>query len=91
MEKSNRIKMVKGSFEWSDLGSFESLFDYFKGKSSYVQGTNLIIAEDYVEVFGVEQMLIVQHKGALLIMPIAESQEVKNIYNKLNRNNSNLL
>jgi mannose-1-phosphate guanylyltransferase len=45
MEKSDKIKVVKGTFEWSDLGSNEALFDYFSTKGAYVKDSNLIIAE----------------------------------------------
>ncbi len=32
MEKSKNVKVVKGLFEWSDLGSFEALYEYFLEK-----------------------------------------------------------
>jgi mannose-1-phosphate guanylyltransferase len=28
MERSKKIKVVSSQFEWSDLGSFESVYDY---------------------------------------------------------------
>src|SRR5690554_5811890 len=30
MEKSNKIKVVSSNFEWSDMGSFEAMYDYLK-------------------------------------------------------------
>lgn len=83
MEKSDKLKVVPGYFEWSDLGSFESLFDYFKTKSAYVCGSNLVIASDYVELHGLENVMIIQNKGALLVMPLTMSQDVKKIYERL--------
>ena len=84
MEKSTRIKMVEGNFYWSDLGSFESLYEYFKTKNQYIIGTNLVITDNLeVEINGLENMLIIQSKENLLIMPLSESQEVKKIYERL--------
>jgi len=84
MEKSKRIKMVRGDFYWSDLGSFEALYEYFKPRNKYVVGTNLVIAENLkIELQGIENTLIIQSKENLLMMPLSESQEVKKIYERL--------
>lgn len=92
MEKSERIKVVKGTFEWSDLGSFEALYDYFATKGMYVQGSNLVIAESaHVELHGLQDTLVVQSKDAILVMPIKQSQDVKKIYEKLKQTHSNLI
>lgn len=89
MEQSQRIAMVEGHFYWSDLGSFESLFEYFKAKNKHIIGTNLVIAENLeVEINGLENMLVIQSKENLLIMPLSESQEVKKIYERLLSENS---
>jgi len=91
MEKSSKIKVVPSFFEWSDLGSFESLYDYFKSKSNYVSGTNLVIANDHVELIGLNNVMVIQNNGALLIMPLNKSQEVKKIYERLIREQSDLI
>src|SRR5690606_30006471 len=36
MERSKKIKVVSSSFHWSDLGSFESLYDYLKEQGQEV-------------------------------------------------------
>jgi len=83
MEQSDRIKVVQGNFDWSDLGSFSSLFEYFSSKSLNLSGSNLIIAEDHVELHGLENVMVIQHEGAILVMPLDQSQEVKTIYERL--------
>ena len=84
MEKSNKIKAVKGDFIWSDLGSFESLFEYFAKKGMYVKDSNLIIAESaHVELHGLENVMVIQSGDAVLVMPLNQSQEVKKIYDRL--------
>jgi mannose-1-phosphate guanylyltransferase len=91
MEKSDKIKVIPGFFEWSDLGSFESLYDYFRSKSAYVSGSNLVIANDHVELHGLENVMVIQNHGALLIMPLSMSQEVKKIYERLDREGRGLV
>lgn len=92
MEKSSKIKVVKGAFAWSDLGSFEALFEYFSIKGAYVQGSNLIIAETaHVELHGVENMMVIQSADSILVMPISQSQDVKNIYQRLLTTNIKLI
>jgi mannose-1-phosphate guanylyltransferase len=60
MEHSKKIKMVEGNFYWSDLGSFEALYEYFKTKNKYIRGSNLVITEDVeVELQGLENMLVI--------------------------------
>lgn len=92
MEKSDKIKVVKGTFEWSDLGSYEALFDYFSAKGAYVKDSNLIIAETaHVELHGLENMMVVQSGEAILVMPLNQSQSVKNIYENLLKTNTKLI
>ncbi len=92
MEKSKKIKVVNGKFEWSDLGSFEALFEYFSEKGVYVQGTNLVIAESaHVEMHGLENTLLVQSNDSILVMPINQSQDVKRIYERIKETHSKLI
>ncbi|EKB49133.1 mannose-1-phosphate guanylyltransferase [Cecembia lonarensis] len=91
MERSDRIKVVRSQFKWSDLGSFESLFEYFREKSAFVSGSNLIITDDQVELHGLENVMVIQHQGALMVMPLSMSQEVKKIYERLAKEGSALV
>lgn len=92
MEQSKKIKVVKGMFDWSDLGSFEALYEYFASKGAYVRDSNLIIAETaHVELHGLKNMMVIQSGGAILVMPIAESQAVKKIYERLLKTNKKLI
>jgi mannose-1-phosphate guanylyltransferase len=91
MEHSKRIKVVQGTFDWSDLGSFEALYDYFALNGAYVQDSNLVIAETaHVELHGLKDMMVIQSADAILVMPIAESQSVKKIYERLLKTNKKL-
>lgn len=92
MERSQKIKVVKGEFIWSDLGSYEALFDYFSSKNQFVQNSNLVIAENaHVELHGIENTMVIQSGDSILVMPIHQSQEVKKIYEKLAKEGSKLV
>jgi mannose-1-phosphate guanylyltransferase len=92
MQKSDKIKVVKGTFEWSDFGSYEALFDYFSTKGAFVKDSNLIITETaYVELHGLENMMVVQSGEEILVMPLNQSQSVKKTYKNLLKTNTKLI
>ena len=92
MEKSKKIKVVHGTFDWSDLGSFEALYEYFSKKGMYVKDSNLVIAESaHVELHGLENTMVIQSGASILVMPINQSQEVKKIYERLAKEGSKLV
>lgn len=92
MENSKRLKIVKGTFKWSDLGSFESLFEYFSSRGEFVQGSNLVITDNlHVELHGLEDVMVIQEGERLLVMPLRESQKVKSIYENLQQSNPDLI
>ncbi len=93
MEQSKRIKVIPFSFDWSDLGSFESLWDYLDkndinntGKNNLALGT-----KKHVEFLGLENLVYVETEDAILIMPKNMSQDVKKIYERLEKENPGLL
>jgi len=95
MEKSDKIKMAVSSFEWNDVGSFDSLIqemDLTDGieidskNSFYYSDTNKLIA-----TIGVEDLIIIDTKDALLISKKGETQKVKELVKKLKSINPSLL
>ena len=92
-EKSNKLKVFASNFNWSDLGFFDVLFGYFENQNSkFIQNGNLIITKNKtVEIFGLDNIVVVDTNDALLIMSKTESQKVKSIYEKLEKNNSTLI
>lgn len=93
MERSRKIKVVKGTFDWSDLGSFESVYDYLKSNGHEVdeKGNMVIGSEKYVAFVGLENAIFVYTDDANLILQKENAQEVKKVYNKLNKLNSRFL
>ncbi|MGV8815449.1 MAG: mannose-1-phosphate guanylyltransferase [Gelidibacter sp.] len=93
MEKSDRIKVVRSDFEWSDMGSFEAMYEYLKAQGHPVDASgNMHIGKNtHTEFIGVQDCILVQTDDANLILSKESSQNVKKIYQELERNNSILI
>lgn len=93
MERSKKIKVVASQFAWSDLGSFESVYEYLlaHGHPTDAQG-NMVIGTDVFSTFiGLKNTIFVSTPDANLILQKEQSQDVKYIYNQLEKENSQLL
>ena len=93
MERSKKIKVVSSKFKWSDLGSFESVYDYLisKGHPKDKNGNISIGNSNYTAFVGLKDTIFVCTADANLILKKKNSQEVKDVYNKLDKENSSLL
>jgi mannose-1-phosphate guanylyltransferase len=93
MERSKKIKVVSSQFDWSDLGSFESVYDYLVSTGHPVdKNGNMVIGTDnYTAFIGLKNTIFVYTDTANLILQKDNSQDVKNVYNQLERENSDLL
>ncbi|WP_162342183.1 mannose-1-phosphate guanylyltransferase [Cyclobacterium salsum] len=93
MERSDKIRVVPSTFNWSDMGSFEALFDYFPEDSKERKGNNLVLGtgEKHVEFVGVQDLVLVETADAILVLNRANAQDVKKVYEKLEKENPGLL
>ncbi|CAA9200631.1 mannose-1-phosphate guanylyltransferase [Flavobacterium collinsii] len=93
MERSKKIKVVPAAFSWSDLGSFESVYDYLvsRGHSIDDNGNMVIGTEKYTAFLGLRNTIFVYTSTANLILQKENSQDVKDLYCELERQNSELL
>lgn len=93
MERSKKIRVVPTTFEWSDLGSFEALYDYFiaTGYPEDENGNIVIGTDKFTGFVGLEKVIFVCTKDAFLIVQKEKSQDVKKIYNMLEKHQSKLL
>jgi mannose-1-phosphate guanylyltransferase len=97
MERTQRpIYMLKGDFGWSDVGSWQALYelrtDEYDTEGNLLLGDavvveaqrNLVFAttERKVALLGVNDLVVVDTPEALLIAPISRSQDVKKISDK---------
>ncbi|MEX0882748.1 MAG: sugar phosphate nucleotidyltransferase, partial [Cyclobacteriaceae bacterium] len=88
MEKSSKIKVVPSAFDWSDMGSFDALYEYFPKESKEKRGSNLVLgSEKHVEIVGLEGIILVETPDAILVLNRNNAQEVKKVYERLERDN----
>ena len=90
MERSARIKVVPFHFEWSDLGSFDALWEYFE-KSGSSQKNLVLGSKKHVEFIGVENIVLVETDDAILVLERSKAQEIKTLYERLEKENPQLL
>lgn len=91
MEKSDKIKVVPASFDWSDMGSFEALYEYSL-ENGHASGANLALgSKKHVEFIGVEGLVLVETEDAILVLNKNNAQDVKKVYERLEKDNPDLL
>ena len=85
MERSKDIKVVPANFEWSDLGSFESVYDYLVQKGHPIDANrNIVIGTSMHTTFiGVKNCILIYTTDALMVLQKENSQEVKQVYQQL--------
>ena len=93
MERSELIKVVPARFEWSDMGAFDSLFEYFKAKGHPVdENGNIVVGTNKHTVFvGLTNCMLVSTEDAVLVLDRNRAQDVKGIYEQLEKENSELI
>lgn len=100
MEKSDNLVMVKLESDWKDLGSWKSIYDIspkdehgnvFVGhvidKGS--KGTFAYASSKLVTTIGLEDTVIVETEDAILACKKDKTQEVKQVYETLKKQNDN--
>lgn len=93
MEQSDRIKVIRSNFEWSDMGSFEAVYDYLKDQGQPVDsfGNMQIGSAKHTSFLGLEDCILVSTDDAYLVLSKAASQNVKELYQDLEKNNLALI
>lgn len=92
MEKADNVFVVKGDFGWSDVGSWDALWEIAardENGNAFIGGSNVISEgsggslvyspKKLVALAGVRDLIVVETKDALLICPRGNSQDVKKI------------
>jgi mannose-1-phosphate guanylyltransferase len=96
MEKSSIVKVVPSNINWSDLGSFDSLYEELpkdengntvnKNHISCDSKNNLIYGrERKIATIDVDNLIVVDTGDALLISKKGSSQKVKTVVNELKK------
>ena len=100
MEKSNHIYVVKAEFEWSDLGSWEAVYDVspksknknvIRGEGVVIDGHNNLIQSNghFTAVIGADNLVVVNTKDATLVIPRDKVEDVKALVHYLEKNKQN--
>jgi len=100
MEKSKNVYVVKGDFKWSDVGSWDAVYEL---KDKDIQG-NIINGnvqtldtegclihsrKCLVTTIGVKDLIVIKSGGAILIVNRHESERVKELVDQLKHNGYN--
>ncbi len=101
MEKSQKVKVVSSDIDWSDLGSFDALYEELpKDKNGNTaddnhiaidSNNNLILADGKkIATIDIDDLIIVDTPDALLISKKGSSQKVKQVVEKLKATSNEL-
>ncbi|MCX6149786.1 MAG: mannose-1-phosphate guanylyltransferase [Ignavibacteriales bacterium] len=94
MEKSSIVYLISGSFSWSDVGSWEEVFQLStkdgEGNAipscNYTQNSSdsyVYSPKKFVALIGVENLIVIDTKDALLVCKRDQAQAVKNVVDYL--------
>jgi mannose-1-phosphate guanylyltransferase/mannose-6-phosphate isomerase len=94
MEKTDRAAVVAGDFRWSDIGSWDALFDItpHDAAGNVVQcpvvtmdATGCVLHSDgqLVAAVGTKDLVVVSTSDAVMVIPRARAQDVRELVAKL--------
>lgn len=86
MERTKKLQAVIGAFKWSDMGSFESVYDYLiKSGHTVDKNGNMVIGTNiHTEFLGLKKSILIVTDDVLLILKKERAQDVKKIYESIN-------
>lgn len=95
MEKAKNVFTIPGSFGWSDLGTWASLYSEMPKtkENNVIQSENTILenvdhslirlpSNKYAVIKGLNDFLVIDSEDVLLIWPKSEEQKIKNVVEK---------
>jgi len=101
MEKSTKVKVIPSNIQWSDVGSFDSLYEELpkdengnttnKNHISIDSHNNLVYGnERKIATIDIEDSIIIDTGDAILVSKKGSSQKVKKVVEELKASNSKL-
>lgn len=98
MERANKVALLPADYGWSDLGSWQALSkimnqdrngNIFRGTCVDLDSKNSFVWSDkrIVATLGLDNLVIVDSKDALLVCPKDRAQDVKKLVEILKRKN----
>ncbi|MDP7330814.1 MAG: mannose-1-phosphate guanylyltransferase [Candidatus Marinimicrobia bacterium] len=100
MEKSDDIYVVKAEFKWSDIGSWEAVYDVspkskdknvIRGEGVIIDGQNNLIQSNghFTAIIGADNLVVVNTKDATLVIPREKVEDVKALVQYLEKKKRN--
>lgn len=96
MEKTDRLVLVPADFDWADIGNWSELGDRVRAddRGNSVEGEAVLIDtrgslvlgdRRLIAAIGLEDMIIIDTKDALLVCPRSRAQDVRKVVEALRR------
>jgi len=96
MEKAKEVYLIKAKFDWSDLGSWNTVYDHMhkndegnaiKGDGIVLNGKNNFIQSDnrLTAVVGLDNIVVVNTDDATLVIPKDRVEDVKDLVAYINK------
>lgn len=98
MEKADNVLLLKGDFRWSDVGSWDAVWEISKkdGNGNAVNSEDLFLGINtgnslihtsgkLIAIVGLDNLIVVETKDALLICRRGSSQDVKLLVEQLEK------
>ncbi len=94
MEQSSRIHVMRADFDWSDVGSWDTIYkieqkdknkNVMRAKGLLLRSSGNYVYTKKLKVFGLglKNLIVVESDGALLILPRAQAENIKEIVDSL--------
>jgi mannose-1-phosphate guanylyltransferase/mannose-6-phosphate isomerase len=94
MEKTDRAAVVEGRFRWSDIGSWDAIFEIadhdsagnvVRGSAVLMDSENCVVHSDerLTAVVGLKDLVVVTTTDAVLVLPRDRAQDVKELVARL--------
>ena len=96
MERAKKVFVIQATFDWSDVGSWNELYDFWpkdKGGNAYRGKTitvdskgNILFADKHlIAAVGLKDTIIVEAGDSLLVCPKDRAQDIKRLVEVLRR------
>lgn len=96
MEKSDNIFVIPGTFKWSDLGSWNALYDVLtkskdgnvvRGSGMVLSGENNLVHSNgrFTAIFGADNLVVINTEDATLVVPKEKVENIKDLVSWLRK------
>ncbi len=99
MEQTDKAMVVVSDFGWSDVGSWNSLYEISEKDESgnVINGSHIVLntkdsmiygKDRLIAAVGIEKMAIIDTPDALMVCPLDQTQQIRQVVEKLKQDNN---